>query len=96
MLVALDGPADAEYGVPRLLHEIPTDSSNTSGLTFGDGSLWLAANGPASRWRTPRPADAKEGAGDLDVIARSNATKRSRAARLAFAMRLLRRDRSSQ
>src|SRR5438034_61598 len=63
-LVALD-EADGEYGVPRLIHEIGTESSNTSGLTYGAGSLWLAANGPAGRWRAPRSADAKEGRGEI-------------------------------
>lgn len=50
-----------EYGVTRFLREIVTESSNTSGLTFGDGSLWLAANGPGSIWRDLRPTDAVKG-----------------------------------
>ena len=49
------------YGVTRLLSDIPSESSNTSGLTYGGGALWLAANGPADRWRVPRPTDANSG-----------------------------------
>lgn len=50
-----------EYGVTKWVRDFPTESSNTSGLTFGDGSLWLAANGDGSLWRDVRPTDAKEG-----------------------------------
>jgi hypothetical protein len=55
----------AGYGVTKLLREIPSDSSNTSGLTYGDGALWLAANGPGSAWRPERPTDAKKGQGEI-------------------------------
>ena len=41
-----------EYGVTRILHEIATESSTTSGITYGEDALWLAANGPGERWRT--------------------------------------------
>src|SRR5215467_3241738 len=44
----------------KLLHSIETESSNTSGIAFGDGAVWMAANGPAVG-RAPRPADSKEG-----------------------------------
>src|SRR6476619_3926189 len=44
----------------KLLHSVETESSNTSGIAFGDGALWMAANGPAVG-RSPRPADAKTG-----------------------------------
>jgi hypothetical protein len=64
-LVRLDEAADEEYGVPWLLRDIPTESSNTSGLTYGEGSLWLAANGSAKRWRAARPGDAQDGAGEI-------------------------------
>ncbi len=50
-----------EYGVTPLIKEIATESSNTSGLTCGDGSLWLAANGSGERWRKKRPTDASSG-----------------------------------
>ena len=50
-----------DYGVTRMLGEIQTESSTTSGLTYGDGTLWLAANGPGDRWRPSRPTDASSG-----------------------------------
>ena len=50
-----------EYGMLRLRTEVQTESSNTSGMAWGDGSLWLAANGSAEKWRTPRDADADSG-----------------------------------
>ena len=58
-LVEITEPHD--YGATRILAEIPSESSNTSGLTYGDGALWLAANGPGRRWRTARPTDAETG-----------------------------------
>ncbi len=54
-----------DYGVTQFFRDIPTESSNTSGLTYGDGSLWLAANGPATIWRPARPTDAEKGKGDI-------------------------------
>ncbi len=60
--VALVEPADPhEYGATSILAEIPSESSNTSGMSFGGGALWLAANGPAGRWRSPKPTDALTG-----------------------------------
>ena len=50
-----------EYGMLRMRSEVSTGSSNTSGLAWGDGSLWLAANGPAEKWRTARDTDAASG-----------------------------------
>jgi len=44
----------------KLLHSIETESSNTSGIAFGDGGVWMAANGPAVG-RPPRRTDSKEG-----------------------------------
>jgi streptogramin lyase len=58
-LVETDGPIT--YGLPRVIAEIATESSNTSGMTFGGGALWLAANGPTDTWRTARPTDAVTG-----------------------------------
>ena len=58
-LVEIAEPND--YGVTRILREIPTESSNTSGLACGEGSLWLAANGPGSGWRPARDTDATSG-----------------------------------
>lgn len=72
-LIELENPN--EYGVTRLVRDIPTESSNTSGLTFGGGTLWLAANGPATLWRLPRPTDAQAGTGEiLQVDPASGAT----------------------
>lgn len=50
-----------EYGLLRLRSEVASESSNTSGLAWGEGSLWLAANGSAKKWRTPRDTDADSG-----------------------------------
>ena len=60
-LMSMDEDADDNYGTRRLLREISSESSNTSGMTAGDGSLWLAANGPGKRWRLPRATDAPQG-----------------------------------
>jgi hypothetical protein len=57
--------ASADYTVPFVLREVATQSSNTSGLTFGDGSLWLAANGNAAIWRSPRVTDAPPHEGEI-------------------------------
>lgn len=58
-LVTMATPND--YGVTKLVREVASESSNTSGLAFGDGALWLAANGPGTLWRAPRPTDATSG-----------------------------------
>ncbi|MCL4833149.1 MAG: hypothetical protein KJZ86_11950 [Caldilineaceae bacterium] len=63
-LVRMEEPS-AYYGVPWLHREIPTESSNTSGLTWGDGSLWLAANGDAGIWRPARATDAAAHTGEI-------------------------------
>ena len=44
----------------KVLRKVPTESTNTSGMAFGNGFLWMAANGPALR-REPRPTDSKTG-----------------------------------
>ena len=62
-LLALESPH--EYGVSRILRELPTESSNTSGVSFGEGGLWLAANGPANRWRFPKKSDAPPDRGEI-------------------------------
>lgn len=51
-----------EYGVTRMIAEISSESSNTSGMTCQDDSLWLAANGRGDRWRQQRSTDAEQGA----------------------------------
>ena len=57
--------SDPDYHVPKLIRDIPSESSNTSGMAYGDGALWLAANGPGDRWRSVRETDAKPGAGEI-------------------------------
>ena len=64
-LVRWDGTIDEEYRVPYMVREIVTESSNTSGLAWGAGSLWLAANGDGTRWRPARATDARDGAGEI-------------------------------
>ena len=53
------------YRVPKLIRDIPSESSNTSGLAYGGGALWLAANGSAHLFRSERSADAKRGYGEI-------------------------------
>ena len=53
--------ADVDYTVPKLIRDIPSESSNTSGMAYGGGALWLAANGPGERWRPVRDTDAETG-----------------------------------
>ncbi|MEM7538649.1 MAG: hypothetical protein AAF639_41160 [Chloroflexota bacterium] len=53
------------YGVTKLIWDIPSESSNTSGMAIGGGALWLAANGAAQLWRPARETDAKPKAGAI-------------------------------
>ena len=46
--------ADVDYTVPKLIRDIPSESSNTSGMAYGGGALWLAANG-SGRTLASRP-----------------------------------------
>ena len=62
-LLALEDPH--EYGVSRILRELPTESSNTSGMSSGEGGLWLAANGSGDRWRFAKETDAPSGRGEI-------------------------------
>ena len=55
----------SEYGVTRLVRDIPSESSNTSGMAWGGGSLWVAANCQANLWRPARPSDAQRGEGAI-------------------------------
>ncbi|MBI3680958.1 MAG: hypothetical protein HY235_11245 [Acidobacteria bacterium] len=48
----------------KVLQKVQTESSNTSGIAFGDGCLWMAANGKAL-WRDPKPTDTGAGAGQV-------------------------------
>ena len=51
----------SDYGVTKHIRDVPTESSNTSGLAYGGDTLWLAANGSGNMWRQVRPTDANEG-----------------------------------
>lgn len=64
MLVERDGELDY-YGVPKMIRDIPSDSSNTSGMAWGEDSLWLAANGSAEQWRPIRDRDAQKSMGEV-------------------------------
>ena len=46
-----------DWQTGKVLHELQTESHNTSGLAVGGGYLWLNANGGVSGRRPPRPAD---------------------------------------
>ncbi len=44
----------------KVIRAIQTQSSNTAGIAYGGGFLWVSANGPTSR-RPARPGDGKVG-----------------------------------
>jgi streptogramin lyase len=46
-----------DWQTGKVLHEVQTESHNTSGLAVGGGYLWLNANGGVSGRRPPRPTD---------------------------------------
>jgi len=46
-----------DWHTGKVLHEVQTESHNTSGLAVGGGYLWLNANGGVSGRRPPRPQD---------------------------------------
>ena len=56
-----------DWKTGKVLRKVPTESSNTSGIAYGGGFLWMAANGSASR-RIKRPTDAKSGAAEVVKI----------------------------
>src|SRR5438105_10604348 len=41
----------------KVLHEVQTESHNTSGIAIGAGYLWLCANSAGGGRRPPRPTD---------------------------------------
>ena len=53
----------------KVIRKVETESSNTSGLAYGGGFLWMAANGQAMN-RPARPNDAK---GDQGIIVKADA-----------------------
>jgi streptogramin lyase len=46
-----------DWHTGKVLHEVQTESHNTSGVAVGAGYLWLGANGGVSGRRPPRPTD---------------------------------------
>src|SRR5262245_31093133 len=46
-----------DWQTGKVLHEVQTESHNTSGLAVGGGFLWLGANGGVSGRRPARPQD---------------------------------------
>jgi streptogramin lyase len=46
-----------DWRTGKVLHEVQTESHNTSGLAIGGGYLWINANGGVSGRRPPRPTD---------------------------------------
>src|SRR6266516_894989 len=46
-----------DWQTGKVLHEVQTESHNTSGIAVGAGYLWLGANGGVSGRRPPRAAD---------------------------------------
>src|SRR5262249_51931054 len=46
-----------DWQTGKVLHEVQTESHNTSGLAIGGGYMWLGANGGVSGRRPPRPTD---------------------------------------
>jgi streptogramin lyase len=49
-----------DWDTGKVQRKIATQSSNTSGIAYGGGFLWVAANGK-SLWRDPKPTDATTG-----------------------------------
>ena len=49
-----------DWKTGKVLKKVETESSNTSGIAYGGGVLWMAANGKAT-YRDPKPTDAKSG-----------------------------------
>ena len=49
-----------DWTTGKVIKKVDTESSNTSGIAYGGGFLWMAANGKAID-RNPKPTDAKSG-----------------------------------
>ena len=49
-----------DWKTGKVLKKVPTDSSNTSGIAYGGGYLWMAANG-GPVMRDPKPDERKDG-----------------------------------
>jgi len=50
-----------DWQTGKVLHEVQTESHNTSGIAVGAGYLWLGANGGVGGRRPPRPTDSPSG-----------------------------------
>jgi hypothetical protein len=46
-----------DWNTHKVLHQVQTESHNTSGMAVGGGYLWMSANGGVSNRRPPRPTD---------------------------------------
>ena len=46
-----------DWKTHKVLHEIQTESHNTSGMAVGGGYVWMSANGSVNNRRPPRPTD---------------------------------------
>jgi hypothetical protein len=46
-----------DWNTHKVLHQVQTESHNTSGMAVGGGYLWMSANGSVSNRRPPRPTD---------------------------------------
>ena len=46
-----------DWTTHKVLHQVQTESHNTSGMAVGGGYLWMSANGGVSNRRPPRPTD---------------------------------------
>ena len=46
-----------DWKTHEVLHQVQTESHNTSGMAVGGGYLWMSANGGVSNRRPPRPTD---------------------------------------
>jgi outer membrane protein assembly factor BamB len=49
-----------DWKTGKVLHKVDTESSNTSGIAYGGGFIWMGANGKAT-FRKPKPTDATSG-----------------------------------
>ncbi len=46
-----------DWNTHKVLHQVQTESHNTSGMAVGGGYLWMSANGGVSNRRPARPTD---------------------------------------
>jgi hypothetical protein len=46
-----------DWKTHKVLHQVQTESHNTSGMAVGGGFIWMSANGGVSNRRPPRPTD---------------------------------------